>query len=124
MKNKILPLSIISLLLLIVGVGCEKEKYSDSAKKILGKWELISYGGTPRIPTGYREFLPSGIVRDYDYEQKQHTSFECEYSILNDTVLLMCDMRHEYIFYEDKMLLLPLDVFFFRDPTAIYRRKK
>ena len=115
---------IISFLLLAGVVGCEKEQHTDPPQIILGQWELISYVGTPRIPTGYREFLPSGIVRDYDYEQKQHTSFECEYSILNDTVLLMCDMRYEYLFYEDKLLLLPLDVFFFRDPTAIYRRKK
>ena len=113
---------IISLFLLIGGVGCDKE--NDPSQMILGKWELISYGGSPSTPTGYREYFPSGIVRDYDYEQKQYTSFECEYSILNDTVLLMCDMRYEYLFFEDKMRLYPLDVIAFMDPTAIYRRKK
>ena len=113
---------IISFLLLIGGVGCDKE--NDPSQMILGKWELSSYGGSPSTPTGYREFLPSGIVRDYDYEQKQYTSFECEYSIINDTVLLMCDMRYEYLFFEDKMRLFPLDLQYFWDPTRIYRRKK
>ena len=94
---------IISLFLLIGGVGCEKENISDPAEKILGKWEMISYGGFPCTPIGYREFLPTGIVREYNYEQKQFTSFECEYHILNDTVLLMCDMRYEYLFFEKKM---------------------
>ena len=115
---------IISLFLLIGGVGCEKENISDPAEKILGKWEMISYGGFPCTPIGYREFLPTGIVREYNYEQKQFTSFECEYHILNDTVLLMCDMRYEYLFFEKKMRLFPLDVINIWDPTQIYRRKK
>ena len=126
-KNKMnvgkISFTIISFLLLAGVVGCEKEQHTDPPQIILGQWELISYGGSPITPTGFIEFLPSGIVRDYDYDQKHYTS-ECKYSIINDSVMLMCDMRHEYHFFEDKMLLLPLDVFFVRDPTAIYRRKK
>ena len=122
MKVRVLPLTIISLLLLIGGVGCDKE--NDPAQLIQGKWELINSGGHPVVPTGYREYLPSGIVRDYDYEQKQYTSFECEYSILNDTVLLMCNMRYENLFFENKLRLFPLDVSPIINSTQIYQRKK
>ena len=116
--------TIISFLLLAGVVGCEKEQHTDPPQIILGQWELISYGGSPRTPTGYREFLSSGIVRDYDYDQKHYTSHECKYSIINDSVMLMCDMRHEYHFFEDKLRLFPLDLVFFDDPTKIDQRKK
>ncbi|WP_314951197.1 hypothetical protein, partial [Tannerella forsythia] len=116
------------LLLLIGGVGCENGQLhsppANPEQAILGKWELINSGGRPIIPTGYREFLPSGIVHKYDYTKEQYTSFQCEYSILNDTVLLMCNYRYKYLFYRDKMQLFPLDLIAIRDLTEIYQRKK
>lgn len=128
MKRKTILFSIIALFLLTGGAGCNKnEPYSppaDPKKAILGKWELINSGGFPVTPKGYKEFLPSGIVREYDYEKEQYTPFQCEYSILNDMVLLMCGHRHEYHFFEDKMRLFPLDLIAIRDPTQIYQRKK
>lgn len=124
MKRKTILFSVIALFLLMGGMGCEKNEPLPPAQAILGKWELINSGGFPVTPTGYREFLPSGIVREYGYEKRQHTPFECEYSILNDTVLLICGHRHEYRFFEDKMRLFPLDLVFIRDPTQIYQRKK
>ena len=124
MKRKIIIFTITVLLLLVGNIGCKKEQHTDPSQLILGKWELINYGGGPVTPTGYREFLPSGIVREYDYEKEQYTPFECEYSILNDTVLMMCNERYEYLFFEDKIRLFPLDSFFITNPTAIYQRKK
>ncbi len=127
MKTKII-LWISVLLLLIGGVGCEKEQsYSppaDPAQAVLGKWELINSGGIPITPFGYKEFLSSGIVREYDYKKEQYTSMQCEYSILNDTVLLICNYRHKYLFFRDKMQLYPLDILTLHDPTEIYQRKK
>lgn len=127
MKQQII-LWIGALLLLMVGAGCEKnEPYSppaDPKKAIQGKWELINSGGFPVTPTGYREFLPSGIVREYDYEKEQYASFQQEYSILNDSVLLIDAYRFDYRFFEDKMRLYPLDFIAIHDPTKIYQRKK
>ena len=120
--KKILPFTILSLFFLLGVVGCDKE--NDPARLILGKWELINSGGLPVTPTGYREYLPSGVVREYDYEKEQYTPFECEYSILNDTILMMCNLRNEYRFFEDKIRLFPLDLIFLYDPTKIYQRKK
>ena len=124
MKRKIIIFTITVLLLLVGNIGCKKEQHTDPSRMILGQWELINSGGHPVVPTGYREYLPSGIVREYDYETEQYTPFECEYSILNDTILMMCNLRYEYLFFEDKLRLLPLDLVFFDDPTKIYQRKK
>ncbi len=132
MKRTIL-FTAIALLIMIVGMGCEKEQYlppADPAKAILGKWELISSGGMPITdPYEYKEFLPSGIVRKYDYKTQQYTTDECEYSfvndsISNDTVLQMCGFRFEYDFFYDKMKLYPLDTAPLVDPTEIYKRIK
>lgn len=125
MKTKTILFTAIALLLLIGEMGCEKDKPVESARAIFGKWELINSGGLSVTPTKYREFLPSGIVREYDYKKKQYTSFQYKYSILNDTTLLIGDMsRFDYRIFEDKMRLYPLDLISIRDPTEIYQRKK
>jgi hypothetical protein len=68
------------VLLLLLGPGCEKENTefeTDIKKAILGKWEVIEMGNWPDLqpvtkPSGYVEYLPDSIMREYDYETGEY----------------------------------------------------
>ncbi|MCY1723226.1 hypothetical protein OU798_22950 [Prolixibacteraceae bacterium Z1-6] len=75
MRPKLFKLSVITLLLLFAGVGCENDEpqETDPAQIILGKWELIEMGNYPNMeqvetPSGYKEYLPDSVLREYNYE--------------------------------------------------------
>ena len=46
MKTKLLVFTTITLLLLIGGMGCEKENADNDTKSILGTWKLDGFGNT------------------------------------------------------------------------------
>ena len=123
-KRKLLLLAGVVLPLLMV-MSCKKSYTppSDPEKAILGKWELIEYGGSSVKPTGYKEFLSSGIVRDYDYETKQFSEHQYEFSI-NEEILLIGTIRYFFIYYDNKMQLKHKDLIAITDDTAIYQRIK
>lgn len=75
MKIKIFKLSVIILLLLIAGAGCKDDELleTDPSQIILGKWEIVEIGNYPDMrpvenPSGYKEYLPDSVLREYDYE--------------------------------------------------------
>jgi len=75
MKIKIFKLSVVILLLLIAGAGCKDEEplETDPSQIILGKWEIVEIGNYPDMrpvenPSGYKEYLPDSVLREYDYE--------------------------------------------------------
>lgn len=81
MKTKKNNLTVFFLLLLplsiaLFGAGCEKDDEppeTDPAKIILGKWELVEMGNYPDMkpvdkPSGYKEYLPDSVLREYSYK--------------------------------------------------------
>ena len=81
MKTKKINLTVFFQLLLplsiaLLGAGCEKADEPseiDPAKNILGKWELSEIGNYPDMkpvdkPSGYKEYLPDSVLREYSYK--------------------------------------------------------
>jgi hypothetical protein len=113
-------------LLIFFGVSCEKENRefeTDPKKAILGKWEVIEMGNWPDLqpvanPSGYVEYLPDSIMREYDYETGEY--FYKKYWI--DTILYhsvtredgyqLVFPRYKYVFSEEnkKMRLDYVDI--------------
>lgn len=99
MKIKNLKLSVFSLLLLIAWTGCKDDEplETDPSQIILGKSELVKIGNYPDMrpvenPSGYKEYLPDSVLRQYNYETGEF--FYRTYWI--DSIL------HEKVFYQDE----------------------
>ncbi|WP_372950919.1 hypothetical protein [Mariniphaga sp.] len=104
MKIKNLKLSVLSLLLLIAWTGCKDDEplETDPSQIILGKWEIVEIGNYPDMrsvenPSGYKEYLPDSVLREYEYETGEY--YYKKYSI--DTLL------HEYIYVPQKGQYMP-----------------
>lgn len=128
MKLKTILFAAIALFLLIGVTSCERDEPTlPPAKAILGKWEVISVGGGPNYsPFRFREFYESGKTVRYGFPVRdQSIRLECEYSFINDSILLIGDIKCICLFYENKMELTPLDKkgFCFYD-TEVYQRVK
>lgn len=97
-------------LLLFFGVSCEKENTefeTDPKKAILGKWEVIEMGNWPDLqpvtkPSGYVEYLPDSIMREYDYETGEY--FYKKYWI-NRLIYQLVSSHSDMIFLNNKMRL-------------------
>jgi hypothetical protein len=87
MKPNILLIPL--LMTLFTFTNCEKwENEINPAEAILGKWEMVEIGNWPNMsqypePSGYREYLPDSIMREYNYESGEF--YYQKYSI--DTLL-------------------------------------
>ena len=63
-------------IILFASVGCKKERsnpFETAKKSIVGKWEIIEIGNWPNMdtiisPTGYKDYLPDGVLKEYEYE--------------------------------------------------------
>lgn len=120
----------------IIGIfsfGCEKEKIKiDPTKAILGKWEIIEMGNWPDMEpvteaTGYQEYLPDSVLREYDYEKQSFTFYKKYWidSLLHvgitreDGFQLVFEYRYQ--FYDNKLRLDYVNVIALFN-TSIYNR--
>lgn len=82
---------------MLTAFNCEKDNIeTDPTIAILGIWEVIEYGNWPDMraiedPTGYKEFLPDSILREYDYQTGEY--FYKKYWI--DTLLYEIQTRND-----------------------------
>jgi hypothetical protein len=99
-------------LIMLTAINCEKDNIeTDPTIAILGKWEVIEYGNWPDMrsiedPTGYKEFLPDSILREYDYQTGEYfykkywiDTLLYEIQTRNDGVQIVSP-RYHYQFYD------------------------
>jgi hypothetical protein len=129
----------IILTLAFILSSCEKiGNETDPAKIILGKWEIIEMGNWPNMepidkPTGFKEYLPDSVLREYDYSKQDYT-FNKKYwidSLLHECAYLQEENRYVTIgrysfefFDKNKKLRLDYSNIYALYNTFIWKRKK
>jgi hypothetical protein len=128
-------LSIIFITVLFAVSGCDREKTDpfDSAKRaILGKWEIIELGNWPNMntiisPTSYKEYLPDGVLKEYEYEtgnifNKKYRVDSLLHIIIarEDGFELVLDYNYEF-FENNNKLRLDIQAFGIFN-TSLYKR--
>lgn len=126
---------IIITLILFTTTSCEignTDPFESSKKAILGKWEIIELGNWPNMntiisPTSYKEYLPDGVLKEYEYEtgnifNKKYRVDSLLHIIITreDGFELVLDYNYEFFENNNKLRLdiQALGIF----NTSIYKR--
>jgi hypothetical protein len=122
-------------IILFVLVDCKKEKsdpFETAKKSIVGKWEIIEIGNWPNMDTiisatGYKEYLPDGVLKEYEYEtgnifNKKYQVDSLLHIIITreDGFELIFDYNYEF-FENNNKLRLDIQAFAIFT-TSIYKR--